>query len=107
MSIGTVVDSDTVSIDDLGEELSAAGAAGAAPEAAAPEAPALLRVVKGDPSPEELAALVAVIAAAGAGGGAPAEDGPLDLWGDRDDALDGRPRMFSPRAYQSGRFGGR
>ncbi|MDQ1246562.1 MAG: acyl-CoA carboxylase subunit epsilon [Actinomycetota bacterium] len=40
----------------------------------APVAPPLLRVVRGEPSPEELAALVAVVsavAAGAAGGGAP------------------------------------
>ena len=79
---------------------------GAAPAAPAAGAPALLRVTKGSPRPDELAALVAVIAAA-SGGGAPDDHGPLDLWGDHDDALDGMPRVFSPRAYQSGRFGGR
>ena len=38
--------------------------------------PPLLRVVKGDPSPEELAALVAVLASLGAPAGAPARRTP-------------------------------
>jgi len=49
------------------------------PEAAAPARP-LLRVVSGNPSPEELAALVAVVAAAAAGGGATDEDGAASQW---------------------------
>jgi Acyl-CoA carboxylase epsilon subunit len=45
------------------------------------EAPArpLLRVVKGDPTPEELAALVAVLASRG--GGEPAPEPPRSPWG--------------------------
>jgi hypothetical protein len=39
----------------------------------------LLRVVKGDPSPEELAALIAVVAGRSAGEDAPAPERPL--WG--------------------------
>jgi hypothetical protein len=46
----------------------------AVPEPAAP----LLRVVKGDPTPEELAALVAVVASLG-GGAAPAP-APAPAW---------------------------
>jgi len=110
VSIGTVVDSETVSTDvESGPE--APGAAAGAPaqsDAASSEAAApMLRVVKGDPTPEELAALVAVVAAA-AGGGAGQDGGqrPLSRWGDLREALDGMPRMFSPRAFQSGRFGG-
>ncbi|GAA4808421.1 acyl-CoA carboxylase subunit epsilon [Tomitella cavernea] len=117
MSIGTVakagavvdtesmVDTKTVSTEaqsviDEAAALTGGGAGDAAP--------VLLRVAKGNPSPEELAALVAVIAgASGSGGAGPEDAGPRDMWGDHDDALDGIPRMFSPRAYQSGRFGGR
>ncbi len=40
-------------------------------EAGAASSPPVLRVVKGDPTPEQLAALVAVLAATG-GGGSPA-----------------------------------
>jgi hypothetical protein len=39
----------------------------------------LLRVVKGDPTPEELAALVAVLASRG--GGQPAAEAPRSPWG--------------------------
>jgi hypothetical protein len=45
-------------------------------------APPLLRVVRGNPSPEELAALVAVIAARSAGG-TDAEPAVRSAWTDR------------------------
>jgi hypothetical protein len=41
---------------------------------------ALFRVVSGDPTPEELAALTVVLAAAGSGGGEPAPK-PRSRWG--------------------------
>lgn len=46
----------------------------------APPAPPLLRVVSGNPSPEELAALVAVVAAASGGEGAPDTSGSRSQW---------------------------
>ena len=42
----------------------------------------VLRVVRGDPSPEELAALTVVLAAASGGGEEP-EQGPPSSWTDR------------------------
>ncbi len=51
------------------------------------ESEPLLRVVRGDPSPEELAALVAVVAARGSGGAA-APTPVQSLWS--------RPRMRGP-----------
>lgn len=119
MSIGTVVNSETVSADDLteptvnddGSARDAADTAGGTDGAAAPEAEAaLVRVTKGNPGTEELAALVAVVAAGagdGDGGDGETDTGPRNLWGDRGGALDGMPRVFSPRSYQSGGFGGR
>ncbi|WP_235681353.1 acyl-CoA carboxylase epsilon subunit [Tomitella gaofuii] len=116
MSIGTVakagavvdseamVDTKTVSTEAQSVIDEAAAAAGGD---TGDTAPVLLRVVKGNPSPEELAALVAVVAGASGDDAGSGDAGPRDLWGDHDDALDGMPRMFSPRAYQSGRFGGR
>jgi len=47
---------------------------------AAAEPPRLLRVVKGNPTPEELAALVAVVAARSAAG-VPAKPKPRSEWG--------------------------
>ncbi len=45
------------------------------------EARPVLRVVRGDATPEELAALVAVLAAAGGGAAAPEEDdGTTSTW---------------------------
>jgi hypothetical protein len=50
----------------------------------------LLRVVKGDPSPEELAALIAVITAR-TGGGEAVEDPAPSSWADRSRGL--RPTL--------------
>ncbi len=63
------------------------------PRPAAPAGPPpLLRVVRGDPRPEELAALVAVLAAragaTGGTGGAPASS-PQGAWGDHRRGLRG------------------
>lgn len=41
----------------------------------------LLRIVRGDPGPEEIAVLTAVLASAG-GGGEPARESRLDAWSD-------------------------
>jgi len=46
-----------------------------------PAAAPLLRVVRGDPTPEQLAALVAVVAARAAGGPEP-EPAPRSAWSD-------------------------
>ncbi|MET0195815.1 acyl-CoA carboxylase subunit epsilon [Rhodococcus sp. RS1C4] len=40
-----------------------------------------IRIVKGDPSDEEIAALVAVLTAAQSSGSAPADTRPAELWG--------------------------
>ena len=52
---------------------------------AAQEAPArpVLRIVRGEPTPEELAALTAVLAAASGGGEEPEPERPRSLWADR------------------------
>jgi hypothetical protein len=47
--------------------------------------PPLLRVVKGDPTPDELAALVAVVAARGSAGDEPPRRRPV--WGHPRDAM--------------------
>lgn len=117
MSIGTAVNPESVSTDgapgpatdDAGPAAGPAdrGADGPAGPAATQAPPELLRVVKGAPSSAELAALAAVVAAAASNGGGSPDRGPLDRWGDRAETVDGPPRVLSPRAYQSGRFGGR
>ncbi|WP_418058201.1 acyl-CoA carboxylase subunit epsilon [Pimelobacter simplex] len=50
----------------------------AAPEAAAPEAAPLLRIVTPDTTPEEVAAIVAVLSSLG--GAAPASEPPRSEW---------------------------
>ena len=57
----------------------------------------LLRVVKGDPTPEELAALVAVLAARGSSGPAP-EVAPLSHWNSPASRLR-RPLHAGPGAW--------
>jgi hypothetical protein len=52
-------------------------------DAPAPVGPPLLRVVKGEPTAEELAALVAVIAARSGGAGDDVGSGPRSAWTDR------------------------
>jgi hypothetical protein len=42
-----------------------------------------LRIVKGNPSDEEVAALVAVVSALGSGSGAEAPERPRSAWSDR------------------------
>ena len=60
--------------------MSGAGEDATVPQDSAP----LVRVVAGDPTPEELAAVVAVLAARGAAGGGAAEDGrSRSGWTDR------------------------
>jgi hypothetical protein len=60
----------------------------------------VLRIVRGDPSPEEVAALAAVLAAA-SGGGAPEPDsGPRSVWTERS-ALVRRPLHPGPGAWQA------
>jgi len=69
--------------------------------AAAPAAP-FLKVVKGDPTPQELAALVGVLTAAGGNGGTP-EKGPRNQWGNPVDKL--RPATgLSPDMFYNLRF---
>jgi hypothetical protein len=59
----------------------------------------LLRVVKGDPTPEELAALVAVIAARG-GGDTDAAPEPTSAWRDRSRYVR-RPMTPGPNAWRA------
>lgn len=57
----------------------------------------MLRIVRGDPSPEELAALTVVLAAASGGGGEP-DAGPTTSWADRA-SLVRRPVHPGPGAW--------
>lgn len=103
-----------MSIENMEDQLSdvvledAAEVSAAAQKLADDATPPLLQVLRGNPQPEELAALVAVIsAAAGNGGGGNGEPtGPLERWGDRSQALNGRGRFsFAPRAFVNGELG--
>jgi hypothetical protein len=76
------------------------------PDAEGPDAEAVpasrpvLRIVRGDPSPEELAALTAVLAAASAGSGEPEEEtGPASAWTERE-SLVRRPLTPGPNAWR-------
>ena len=61
----------------------------------------MLRIVRGDPSPEELAALTAVLAAASAGSGEPEETpGPASVWVERE-SLVRRPLTPGPNAWRT------
>lgn len=69
---------------------------------AAPAAP-FLKVVKGNPTPQELAALVGVLTAAGGGNGGTPERRPRNLWGNPVDQL--RPSTgLSPDMFYNLRF---
>jgi hypothetical protein len=79
-------------------------AAGSDPSPPAPgETPPLLRVLKGDPSPEELAALVAVVSALAAGAAETAsrrQRGPRSEWSARHRLLR-RPHRHGPGVWRS------
>ncbi|WP_433799733.1 acyl-CoA carboxylase subunit epsilon [Actinomycetospora sp. CA-084318] len=59
----------------------------------------VLRIVRGNPSPEEVAALTAVLAAASGGGSAPQDSGPRSVWSERE-ALVRRPLSPGPGAWR-------
>mgnify|MGYP001205033451 CR=1 FL=1 len=59
----------------------------------------LLRVVSGDPSPEELAVVVAVLSAAAAGGGPAEPEAEFSRWADRA-ALVRAPMPTGPGAWR-------
>ena len=66
----------------------------------APERP-VLRIVRGDPTPEEVAALTAVLAAASGGSGDPGPDtGPASVWTERE-SLVRRPLTPGPGAWRT------
>ncbi|WP_084611520.1 acyl-CoA carboxylase epsilon subunit [Tomitella biformata] len=99
MSIENIEDKlDGIVLEDVAE---------AAQKLADDATPALLKVLRGNPEPEELAALVAVVtAAAGNGNGNGEPTGPLEYWGDKSQALNTRGRYsFAPRAFVNGELG--
>ena len=71
------------------------------PESDDETAPArpVLRIVRGDPSPEEVAALTAVLAAASGGSGEPEETGPASAWVERE-SLVRRPLTPGSNAWR-------
>jgi hypothetical protein len=70
------------------------------PAAEAVPARPVLRIVRGDPSPEELAALAAVLAAASGGAETAEEDtGPASVWTARE-SLVRRPLTPGPTAWR-------
>jgi hypothetical protein len=58
----------------------------------------VVRVLKGSPTDDEIAALACVLSAAAASSAVPAEPGPVDLWG-RPTLLHRGASPFSPYAF--------
>lgn len=94
-------------IEDQLDGVTSAEVSEAAQQLADNATPALLQVLRGNPRPEEIAALIAVVtAAAGNGAGASESNGPLERWGDKAQAINGRGRYsFAPRAFVNGELG--
>lgn len=88
-----------LAVDSLPDQDTAADAeTGPAATASAGQQPFLV-VEKGEPTDEEVAALVAVLsAAANAGGAASADDRPIDLWG-RPTLMHRGTSPFSPYVF--------
>ncbi|WP_019932990.1 acyl-CoA carboxylase subunit epsilon [Nocardia sp. BMG111209] len=66
-----------------------------------PESPAgpVIRILKGSPTADEIAAVISVLsAAAAAGSAAPVASGPIDMWG-RPSFMHRGTSSFSPYAY--------
>ena len=80
--------------------MSAEGTAEDTAEDTAAEAPRpMLRIVRGDPTPEEIAALTVVVAAASGGGPEP-ERGPHSVWADRSRLVRG-PVRAGPNGWRA------
>ncbi|MDG3012962.1 acyl-CoA carboxylase subunit epsilon [Speluncibacter jeojiensis] len=108
MSTEAVMDCETVSIDELVDEVGVVDdMVAAVTEAAQAEDARTIKIVKGNPSDEEIAALVVVLAAAGSADDGGDDSGkPRELWGDFSEALD-RTVPGSPLSYQNDRRWGR
>jgi hypothetical protein len=93
----TIIDTEVTEVA-AAESAEPAESTAPAAETAAPETSAAIRIVKGNPSDVEIAALVAVLAAA-SGSAAPAEDDrPRETWGDPT-RMHRRTAPFSPYSY--------
>ena len=90
----TIIDTEVTEVAAAEEAPAAAPAA----ETAAPEAAAASRIVKGRPSDVEIAALVAVLAAASGSAAPAADDRPRETWGDPT-RMHRRTAPFSPYSY--------
>lgn len=66
-------------------------------ESAAASSAPLLRVVRGNPTDEEVAVLVTLVAAASGSSGADADPGPRNDWGRPQDRL--RPAWGAPTSF--------
>lgn len=86
-----------LTVDELAEEAPVDGATAASGADTASAEP-LIRIERGNPSDEEIAALVCVLTAAAGSGAAPADDRPLDMWG-RPTLMHRGTAPFSPYAF--------
>lgn len=102
-TVTTVADEDVLTaveldltVDPIADAVEA-GAPAAAPAPAVAEQP-FIRVIKGAPSDEEVAALVCVLSAAANGAASSGPVGPSDSWG-RPTLMHRGTSPFSPYAY--------
>ncbi|MET8775491.1 acyl-CoA carboxylase subunit epsilon [Nocardia sp. NPDC050713] len=86
-----------LAVDPIADEVESVTADASTPTAEAGEQP-FIRIVKGSPSDEEVAALVCVLTAAANAASAPAATGPADMWG-RPTAMHRGTSPFSPYAF--------
>ncbi|MFF0500791.1 acyl-CoA carboxylase subunit epsilon [Nocardia aobensis] len=86
-----------LAVDEFGDDDTKLASVTAAVEVEAGPGP-VIRVLKGSPTDEDLAALVTVFAAASANAGAPQDQGPVDNWG-RPTMMHRGTSPFSPYAF--------
>jgi hypothetical protein len=84
--------------DEAAASLAEAAARAAASVAEVTEQQPFLRIVKGAPTDEEVAALVCVLTAAAKSGGGTGSTGPMDTWG-RPTLMHRGTSPFSPYAF--------